>query len=465
MIAVLGISHQTADVRLRERFAFSTEQARATALRLKLLRLKHGGNTPVETATVILSTCNRAEVYCTLDASCARSVRAWLLREVFGVDSRANGAATNEVAKEENVQEHFYFHTDEAAVRHLFRVSAGLDSAVLGEDQIIQQLKAAYRLSLDAQASSATMNKLFHKAFEVSKRVRTETQIARGATSVSHIAANLVEQALPAHALRTANVLILGAGETGALVAEHFARKQAQSVRVVNRTFAKACTVAERHGYTAISFDNVGGALHQADAIVIAVEHHEPLADYALLLSDERTTSELDRPRVVVDVSVPAQIRKQALASLPNVQAFDIDDVHSCSAATLLARSEAVEAAQNLIEQGIEEFSAWQQGASKAAWLKSINEHLRGIHAHHTDTLRFSTDAERLAELQHYGNELINRLCRYLAADASAQEFLKHRITTGVRHERLQERQAKEARTQEFEPFLESTNEPLWHAN
>ncbi|MBI4314005.1 MAG: glutamyl-tRNA reductase, partial [Candidatus Omnitrophica bacterium] len=290
-IAVLGLNHRTAPVDLRERVAFAPERL-SEALRQIKQRL-------AIPECVVLSTCNRVELYCGLPAG----RQAW--NHVNGHRSTLVDFVSRFHALESNlIQDKLYWHLQPDSVKHLFRVAAGLDSMVLGESEILGQVKEAYQKAEDAGTTGRAMRGLFQQAFSVAKEIRTKTQICRGAVSVSSVAVELARKIFSD--FRAKNILIFGAGQTGEATVRCLVGRGAEHVSVVNRSYANAQALAGQFGGSAVPLDDLETALVSSDIVICSTS-----ADNFLLTRDQVVRlmrQRKNRPIFLIDISVPRNL-------------------------------------------------------------------------------------------------------------------------------------------------------------
>jgi len=333
-IIVVGLSHKTAPVEIRERVAFAP-----TAMERPLSEV---AALPAIAEGMIVSTCNRVEVYATSrdpDAGIAQLRR--FMAAFHGLDL-------------EELEKHLYDYQGEEAIRHVFRVSASLDSMVIGEPQILGQIKTAYGYATEFKTVGLILNRFMHKAFSVAKRVRTETNIAGNAVSVSFAAVELARKIFGT--LDGKTVLLIGAGEMCELAARHFLNNGASQVLVTNRTLARAEKLAEEFGGRAIPFDEFPGQLHQADIILTStgapnfiLEHHQV---------EETIRKRKNKPMFFIDIAVPRDIDPR-VNSINNIYLYDVDDLQGVVQANLKERHKEAKKAEGIIDQEIGQFYAW----------------------------------------------------------------------------------------------------------
>jgi glutamyl-tRNA reductase len=331
-LIAIGLNHLTAPLAFRERVAFAPEN---TASALAELTAEPGVR-----EAAILSTCNRTELYCTVEGGNETVPAAWLQRH-----HQLTG---------ERLGEFLYLHTDADAVRHLFRVATGLESMVLGEPQILGQVKDAYALARDAQTLRAPLDRLFQNTFAVAKRVRSDTRIGANPVSVAFTAVRLAERVFAD--LGQACVLLIGAGETIELAARHLTEARVRRLIVANRTLENAQVLAGRFGGYAITLGDLPKHLAEADVVISSTASREPVLDrdtVAAAIAQRRR-----KPMFMVDIAVPRDI-DPAVASIEDVFLYTIDDLREVIDENLRGRREAARDAEAMIELSVEHFMGW----------------------------------------------------------------------------------------------------------
>lgn len=333
-IVVVGLSHKTASVDIREKVAFVPTQMEKPLQAIIAL--------PDITEAVIVSTCNRVEIYATT-------------RDIAGGMARLKRflAEYHNIALE-ILEPHLYSHHGEAAIRHVFRVAASLDSMVVGEPQILGQIKTAYGYAAEYKSSGIILNRFLHKAFSVAKRVRTETKIASSAVSVSFAAVELAKKIFGDLSDKT--VLLIGAGEMCELAAKHFLNNGVRGVMVTNRTFERAVKLAEEFDGKAIQFEDLFDQLHKADIILSSTG-----ATHFIIkpkdVEDVIRRRKL-KPMFFIDIAVPRDIDPK-VNDVENVYLYDMDDLQGVVASNLQQRAEEAKKAEAIIETEIGQFFKW----------------------------------------------------------------------------------------------------------
>jgi len=332
-ILLVGVNHKTAPVEIRERLAFN-DAACADGLR----RLVDG---EIVREGLIVSTCNRVEI---LGATSAEQLE-------FGAGQLKNFLDTSGHLPAGFLDQHLYRHTDEDAVRHLFRVASSLDSMVIGEPQVLGQVRHAYSLAVEAGTAGRVLNRLVHHTFRVAKRVRNETGIAANAVSISYMAVELGKKIFDS--LKGGTVMLIGAGEMAELSARHLVNAGVSRVVIANRTEEAARHIANELGGISVSLDRMDQYLAEADVVICSTG----APNY--VLTEERTRKALERrrnrPTCLIDISVPRNI-DPAVGNVPNVFLFDIDDLESVITSNIREREREAERAELIVQSEVMQF-------------------------------------------------------------------------------------------------------------
>jgi glutamyl-tRNA reductase len=350
-LIALGLNHLTAPVALRERVAFTSE---ATGPALGELATEPGISD-----AALLSTCNRTELYCTVEPGAESVPTAWLRRH-----QNLNGTA---------IGEFLYRHVDADAVRHLFRVATGLDSMVLGEAQILGQVKQAWLLARGAHTLKAPLDRLFQNSFAVAKRVRSDTRIGANPVSVAFTAVRLAERVFAD--LGEACVLLVGAGETIELAARHLTKARVRRLIVANRTLENAQALAGTCGGYAIALADLDRHLAEADIVISSTASLTPILTVAQVSGALATRRR--RPMFLVDLAVPRDIAP-AVADLDDVFLYSIDDLREVIDDNLRGRREAAREAEAMIDLQVEHFMAWWRALDLSSPLVDMRRSLEG---------------------------------------------------------------------------------------
>ena len=325
----LGINHKTASVDVRERVAFTPEQLVEALQQLCSL-------TPSREAA-ILSTCNRSELYLEQDEICADEVLTWL-------------AGYHNLSLEE-LRACAYVHHDAAAVRHMMRVASGLDSMVLGEPQILGQMKSAYAMAREAGTVGPLLGRLFQATFSTAKTVRTDTAIGENPVSVAFAAVSLARQIFSS--LSRSQALLIGAGETITLVARHLHEQGVKRIVVANRTLERASLLAEQFGAHAVLLADIPDELVNSDIVISSTASQLPILGKGAV--ERALKQRKHKPIFMVDIAVPRDIEPE-VGELDDVYLYTVDDLHDVVEENLKSRQGAAQAAEELVSGGVDEF-------------------------------------------------------------------------------------------------------------
>lgn len=367
-LCIVGVNHRTAPVGLRERLAFP-----ATGLPTALAELRA---VPGVDEAAIVSTCNRVEIVtgtAVPGAAVAAGVEAFLAR-------------TREV-EPSAFATHLYVHHGREAIRHLFRVAASLDSMVVGEPQILGQMKEQYLAATTAGTSGPVLHKAFHRAFTVAKRVRTETGIASKSVSVASVAADLTQTIFETLADKT--VLLIGAGKMSQLVARHLQGRGAGDIMVTTRTFDNAVALAREFGGLPIPFERMAEYLKHADIVIGSAGAADHLVGPALV--QEVLRARKQRPMFFVDLAVPRNF-DPAINDLDNVYVYDMDDLARTVADNSGEREREARRAEAIVDEEVERFVRWLGGLDVVPTIVALRDKI--------ETIRKAELEKALASLQ-----------------------------------------------------------------
>jgi glutamyl-tRNA reductase len=354
-IYCLGFNHNTTSIELREQLALSED-----AIRSALARLSCGHLASSIAELVIISTCNRTELYAAFSHMALPELEAFL--------SDACGVSTKQF------RAHSYRYKDMDAARHLFEVASGLDSLVIGEPQILGQIVRALELSRGQNMVGPVLNRLFQSAIHAGKRARTETGISRNPASVSSLAASLAERVV--HPIGEAQVVILGAGEMAELAVEALRKRGANHVLVINRTLERAHIIADRWDAQAATFENLNTTLASADILISSTGAPHTI------LSAEMVRQAMDarphRPLFLIDIAVPRDIDPDA-ANIPNVNLYDIDNLNAKLEGSLAKRMAEVPQVKSILEGEISEFADYMKSLEMIPIIADIRQQAETI--------------------------------------------------------------------------------------
>src|SRR5215210_385117 len=381
-IVLVGLNHKTAPVAVRERLAFSDEACAAG------LRALVDGQVVRE--GLIVSTCNRVEV---LTATGAQSA-------IEGTERIARFLSDARSVPPELITQHLYSHADDEAVRHVFRVASSLDSMVVGEPQVLGQVRRAYSLAVESGTAGRVLNRLIHHAFRVAKRVRSETGIAASAVSISYMAVELGRKIFGS--LKGQTVLLIGAGEMAELAARHLVNAGAARVMVANRTNETAQKLAHDFGGEAVDYAQLTNRLAEADIVICSTGASE----YVLTprMAREALERRRNRPAFLIDISVPRNI-DPAVGEISNLFVFDIDDLEAFIASNIREREREAERAELIVESEVMQFQQALRALDIGPTVGALKEKLRRI-AHE----EFERQRNRLGELTPEQEQAIEQM-------------------------------------------------------
>jgi glutamyl-tRNA reductase len=383
-LVVLGVNHRSAPVEIREKLAFHPERL-PVALQ-ELVRL------PQVDEMLIVSTCNRTEFYSRCADTGLGHVREWLT-DHHHLGERANGC--------------LYQLDDQLAVSHTFTVACGLDSAVLGEPQILGQMKEAYRIATEAGSTGPVLHSLFQQAFSVAKIVRTDTEIGASAVSVAYASVNLARQIFADFAQHSA--LLVGAGDTIELVAQHLAGRNIGSIVIANRSIARARELAQEYKGFAIELAEIPDHLAAADIIICSTASPDPLISREMVQAALKARRR--KPIFIVDLAVPRDV-DPAVGELEDIYLYTVDDLQGVVDENLKAREEAAAHARRIIDVEVLRFAQTLKTRDAAPTIRSVRSRAEEIRNAVNEQARHMLEAGRSPEevMDFLSRTLTNKL-------------------------------------------------------
>ncbi|WP_233234280.1 glutamyl-tRNA reductase [Bordetella sp. LUAb4] len=362
-VLTFGLNHTSAPVSVRERVSMPVDLLRPA---LDGLRSAFGGRVR---EAAILSTCNRTEVYCAADPQVAEQLPAWLadVNRIQAVD----------------LQPHLYRHQQDGAVRHAFRVASGLDSMVLGETQIVGQMKDAVRAAGEAGSLGTLLHQLFQRTFSVAKEVRSQTAIGAESVSMAAAAVRLAERVFGS--MSEARTLFIGAGEMIELCATHFAAQKPRDMVVANRTTERAETLAGRFGAGTMKLADLPDRLAEFDVIVSCTASSLPILGLGMV--ERATRQRRHRPIVMIDLAVPRDIEPE-VGRLDDVYLYSVDDLGRVVQTGSDARRAAVVQAESIIENRVQNFMHWLQTRAVVPVIQDLHAAADDVRAAELDRAR-----------------------------------------------------------------------------
>jgi glutamyl-tRNA reductase len=351
---LLGVSHRTAPVELREKLDFSSRDLGAAVEAL--------ATRASAAESVVLSTCNRSEIYvASSDPAQARGELVQFLSEYHAMPPEA-------------FTPHLFTYEDAEAAGHLFRVAAGLDSIVVGEPQILGQVKDAFEAAADRRCTGPMLSKLFHWSFGVGKRVRTETALGEGAVSVSFAAVALARKIFGK--LDGRRVLVVGAGEISTLTAQHLRGQGVGDIAITSRTAAHAEELAVSVGGRTVPWEGLIRALGSADIVVTATGSQRPIITRAQL--EAVTGRRRQDPLFIIDIAVPRDV-EQAVGDIEQVFLYNVDDLQTIVQENISRRSAEIEQAEVIVRDEVGKFTAWQRSRGAVPTIVALRQRFESI--------------------------------------------------------------------------------------
>lgn len=386
-LIALGLNHTTAPVEIREKISFATDTLSNALNALTQCELAK--------EAVIVSTCNRTEIYCSVEQDNVLALYDWLARY--------------HTLTRDKIQHYLYTHTDHAAVRHLLRVACGLDSMILGEPQILGQIKTAYSTARTAGTIGKLLGKLFEYSFSVAKQVRTDTAIGSSPVSVAFAAVRLAQQIFGD--LQGNTALLIGAGETIELAARHLHEKGLGRMIVANRTVERARLVAKEFSGYAITLEEIPKHLEEADVVITSTASPTPILTKAMV--EKAIKARKHRPIFMVDIAVPRDIEAE-VAELEDVYLYSVDDLNQVIQENMRSREQAALKAEEIIDTEVSHFMGWMNSLDAVSTICALRDHS-----------------------QETRNSLVHKAKRMLDSGKPAYEvidYLAHTLTNSLMH-------------------------------
>ncbi|MBX7152273.1 glutamyl-tRNA reductase [bacterium] len=378
-IIAIGINHRTAPIEVREKFCFSHDENRDA---LRMLKQKFFDE------CLIISTCNRTEVYGTYAALCPVNPLPiqQIIEQLIELKSAGEYVRTD----------HFYILEADRAVSHLFAVASGIDSMVVGDIQITNQIKEACRIAQEEETLGSHLNRLTQQAFHAGKRARFETHISEGAVSVSYTAVNLAEKNFSNLSERTA--LLIGAGETSKLTAKHLSGKSIGKLLIANRTFSHAQELTQIVGGMAIEMERIESYLPDVDIIISSVDAHHYILTKSQIENAMRIRDQ--RPLLIIDIGVPRNI-DPAVAEIFGISLHDMDALSKTIDANLELRKADIPRIEGIIQEELAEYQKWYLSLNVSPLIHDLHYHFEQVRQDEIGKFanRFGEDDRELVEM------------------------------------------------------------------
>ena len=352
-LVAIGMNHKTASLDIREKFSLDKDES------LKILKKLH--SMPIIEEVFLLSTCNRTEIYCEIgDLRYVKNISRWLLKQ--------KGLSVREF------EGYIYSYSNSSVVKHALSVASGLDSMVIGESQILSQLKNAFNEANHAETIGKNLDRLFQYAFSTAKEVRTDTKIGASSLSIANVAVSLTDQFYDD--LSDKNALLIGAGETIYIAAKNLRKKNIKNIFIANRTLEKAEMIAKEVSGTAISLKDIPKHLKDSDIIISAVSGNVPLVGKGAV--ETALKYRKHKPIYMVDLGVPRNIEAE-VKDLPDIFLYTIDNIQELVRKNYNTRKEAAFDAQSIIETRVQEYMNWRNSQSAFSVIKLYRDDCESI--------------------------------------------------------------------------------------
>ena len=405
-IILIGANHKTAPVELREKLSFSSEE---TIAALDVLKQ----DTEIK-ESILFSTCNRTEIL-------------YIPQTGEQVDKMIEFLSLQRKIDISEFKDSLYIHRGDEAIRHLFMVASSLDSMVVGEPQILGQIKQAYRIAVEKNASGVLLNRLMHKTFNIAKKVRKETGIGDNAVSISYAAIELANKIFSD--LSQKSVLLLGAGEMAELAVEHLISSKVKTIMVANRTFKHAVNLAQKFNGQAVKFEERQDVLADVDIIISSTG----AADYVLSLAQVKKAMKKRHYNTLffIDIAVPRDI-DPGINTISNAYVYDIDDLTNIVESNIEQRGKETVKAQRFIEEAVLKFRKWLESLAIVPTVKALNDKISSI-----VEIEFNKTLSHLKHLDQKDIEAIRRMTQAIATRTIHDPILFLRNTGDHRDDSL----------------------------
>jgi len=413
-LIMVGVNHKSTPVEIREKLAFSSTKIEESSERLAC------SDEIVE--HIIISTCNRVEIYARVNDQDA------------GIRSLKQFVADFHNLRYEDLDRFFYSYQDYNAVEHLFRVSSSLDSLVIGESQVLGQVKDAYHQARTLQASGMVLNQLFEKAFTVAKRVREETGISEKGVSISSAAVELARKIF--EDLENHSVILVGAGEMAELAAKHLISYGVKTVYVSSRTYERAVKLAETLNGSAVEFSNFANEMHRADIIITSTGSPNFIITKEMIA--DAIHRRKNKPMFFIDIAVPRDIEPEA-NDLENVYLYDIDDLQSVVNANMKEREKEAVQAMDIITGEVQKFNNWVDSLSAVPTIVELRnkaEYIRKSELERTLKKIENLNDEDKASIEQMTLAIINKILHHPTIKLKKQTQTEdgHQYLKAIRH-------------------------------
>ncbi len=404
MIHLTGINYKKAPSNVLEKFSLDEKECFEFLFQAK--------STNLLKEAVVLSTCNRTEVYCTIENGDLKGNLPGMLTDFLGLSSTP-------------LKNYFYHLSDLEAVSHLFRVAAGLDSMVLGEDQILMQMKKAYSYAVEAKSVGCLFHKLFHQAFRVGKRCRHETRINDGAASIGSVAIELIKNIFSNMGDR--KILLIGAGELSQAVLTNLKNIDPSNITIMNRTFSKAHSLAQDFDARLLRLADLPQAMAGSDIIISSTASKKEIISFDMVKN--AMSGRKKRPMLIVDIAVPHDVDYR-VSSLGNVFLYNIDDLKEITEENIGVRQKDIPCAEEIIDQELQDYKKWYTKRHVVPTIKELQIFFEKIRRQEVERHSKNFSEQDLKELDLFSKSLVKKILHLPMASlnecANDQDLLGH---------------------------------------
>ncbi|MCF6366344.1 MAG: glutamyl-tRNA reductase [Bacteroidales bacterium] len=389
MIGLIGINYKSSTLDIREKFSLDESAIKNFGLYIK--------NKQGLSGLIVLSTCNRSEYYFRMQDCCDSGAFSFMLKSLKEFCNVT-----------ENVRDYFYFKSGENAYKHLFHVISGANSMIIGEDQIVGQVKQALKISIDNNLSDTELTRLFTKSFEVSKKIRTQTKINKGAFSVSYAG---VEKCISVfNNIVDCNVLLIGAGETGALTLKSLLKKGCKNIVITNRTEERAVRLANKYKVKSVPFSSLVSELENSDIIIVSTASQKALITKEIAENTIAKTKK--KKQLYIDLSVPRNV-EHSVSSTENIIVFDVDDLQEVVNANQEKRIKLISEIDNLVNTYVDEYCDWLSTRNLSSVISKIKTNFSLINQKELSGFKKNNKSAETNLLDNYGSFIAEKYSRH----------------------------------------------------
>lgn len=391
MIGIIGINYKTSPLEIREKFSFNNDQIIEFGKELQ----EHEDFSGL----VVLSTCNRSEFYFQMENCCATAGFSFIFKRLKAF-----------CKVEEPVKDYFYFKAENEAFEHLFYVVSGVNSMILGEDQIVGQVKSAFQISDDNNLSDTELTRLFSKALEVNKKIRTKTKINEGAFSVSYAG---VEKCIEVFDdITSCNILLVGAGETGTLTLKSLLKKGCNNIVITNRTEEKAKSLAAKYNVKSLPFHHLESQLEQSDIIIVSTGSQKALINKNMV--EAISVARNHKKQLYIDLSVPRNVAHD-VSDVDSILVYDVDDLQEIVDINQKKRKEIIHKAESIVDENIKDYSDWLSSRNLATIISTIKSNFTDVNKSELKGFKkINKTNGSSAIVEHYGDHITDKYTRLL---------------------------------------------------